>query len=66
MHALDLQLLASKDQALEAWRSLCARWENLSGHRVKVFRSDNGDEFINEVFTAMKAQRLTAVCTINL
>jgi hypothetical protein len=51
-HALDLQLLASKDQALEAWRTLRARWENMSGLRVKIFRSDNGGEFINAAFTA--------------
>jgi hypothetical protein len=51
-HALDLQLLASKDQALEAWCTLRARWENLSGARIKVFRSDNGGEFINDAFTA--------------
>jgi hypothetical protein len=51
-YALDLQLLALKDQALKAWQLLCARWENLSGRCVKVFRSDNGGEFINEVFTA--------------
>lgn len=51
-HALDLQLLATKDQALAAWRTLRARWENLSGSHVKTFRSDNGGEFINEAFTA--------------
>jgi hypothetical protein len=31
-HALDLQLLASKDQALDAWRTLRAWWENMSGN----------------------------------
>lgn len=51
-HALDLQLLATKDQALEAWWTLRARWENLSGRRVKVFRSDNGGEFVSDAFTA--------------
>jgi hypothetical protein len=29
-----------------------AKWENLSGLCVKVFRSDNGGEFINDTFTA--------------
>jgi hypothetical protein len=31
-HALDLQLLASKDQALDAWHTLRARWENMSSN----------------------------------
>jgi transposase InsO family protein len=28
-----------------------AKWENLSGLCIKIFRSDNGGEFINDVFT---------------
>jgi hypothetical protein len=48
---LDLQLLATKDQALDAWRLVRVRWENQSGLRVKVFRSDNGGEFLNAAFT---------------
>jgi hypothetical protein len=50
-HALDLQLLATKDQALDAWRTLRAQWETMSGLRVNIFRSDNGREFINDLFT---------------
>ena len=50
-NVLDLQLLASKDQALRAWELVRARWENMSGQRVKTFRSDNGGEFINAAFT---------------
>src|SRR6267154_3555460 len=49
---LDVQLLATKDQALEAWRIVRARWENSSGFRVKIFRSDNGGEFIGAAFSA--------------
>lgn len=51
-NVLNLQLLASKDQALDAWRLVQAQWENQSGLRVKVFRSDNGGEFLNAAFTA--------------
>jgi hypothetical protein len=50
-HLLNLQLLASKDQALEAWEIIRKHWENQSGRRVKVFRSDNGGEFIGAAFT---------------
>jgi hypothetical protein len=50
-HALDLQLLASKDQALDVWHTLRARWENMSKSTVKIFHSDNGGEFINVAFT---------------
>jgi hypothetical protein len=49
---LDLQLLASKDQALEAWRTVRAKWENQSGLRVLTFRSDNGGEFLSAAFIA--------------
>jgi hypothetical protein len=48
---LNVQLLASKDQALDAWRIIRARWENHAGRTVKVFRSDNGGEFISNEFT---------------
>jgi hypothetical protein len=43
---LNLQLLAMKDQALEACEMIHKHWETLSGRWVKVFRSDNGGEFI--------------------
>lgn len=48
---LNVQLLASKDQALEAWNIIRAQWENHSGCTVKVFRSDNGGEFVSAAFT---------------
>lgn len=48
---LNVQLLATKDQALDAWRIIKARWENHLGCTVKVFRSDNGGEFISGAFT---------------
>jgi transposase InsO family protein len=50
-HILNIQLLASKDQALSAWTMVRAKWENLSGLHIKIFRSDNGGEFINDAFT---------------
>jgi hypothetical protein len=52
MHILNLQLLASKDQALLAWHTVRARWENMSGKRVKIFCSDNGGEFLSDAFSA--------------
>jgi hypothetical protein len=48
---LNLQLLATKDQALEAWSIVRKKWENHAEHTVKVFRSDNGGEFISAAFT---------------
>lgn len=48
---LSLQLLATKDQALEAWEMVRKRWENRAGRSVKVFRSDNGGEFMSSAFT---------------
>jgi hypothetical protein len=48
---LNLQLLATKDQALEAWTLVRKRWENHAERTVKVFRSDNGGEFIGRAFT---------------
>jgi len=48
---LNLQLLATKDQALEAWTLVRKRWENHAECTVKVFCSDNGGEFISRAFT---------------
>ena len=48
---INVQLLSSKDQALEAWSIVKARWENHTERHVKVFRSDNGGEFISNAFT---------------
>lgn len=57
-NVLDLHLLATKDQALEAWRLTRARWETRSGLRVKTFRSDNGGEFLTG--TAFSAELAAA------
>jgi len=48
---LNLQLLATRDQALEAWTLVRKRWENHAERTVKVFHSDNGGEFISRAFT---------------
>jgi transposase InsO family protein len=50
-HLLNVQLLATKDQALQAWRLVQKLWENHTGRTIKVFRSDNGGEFISTAFT---------------
>jgi hypothetical protein len=50
-HILNLQLLASKDQALKAWWATRACWENLSDQQVKAFCSDNGGEFMSDAFS---------------
>ena len=50
-HLLNVQLLASKDQALGAWRIVKSLWENHSERKVNVFRSDNGREFLSTEFT---------------
>ena len=50
-HLINIQLLASKDQALEAWNIVKNLWENHTERRVKVFRSDNGREYISTAFT---------------
>lgn len=42
--ALNLQLLASKDQAFEAWGLLQAKWERKLGLKVQRFRCDRGGE----------------------
>jgi hypothetical protein len=51
MNMLNLQFLATKDQAIDVWHLVHAHWENQSGQCVKVFRSDNGGEFLNTAFT---------------
>ena len=42
--ALNLQLLASKDQSFEAWCLLQAKWERKLGVKVQRFRCDGGGE----------------------
>lgn len=54
-NVVDIQLLATKDQALEAWRIVQKRWENKLDAKVKIFRSDNGGEFIGADFSAALA-----------
>ena len=49
-HILDLHLLTTKDQALDAWESTRRRWETKYSCRVKSFQSDNGGEFIGSSF----------------
>ena len=56
MHVLDVHLLTTKDQALEAWEITHRRWENKYSRQVKTFRTDNGGEFVNSAFvTALNA-----------
>lgn len=56
---LALQLLATKDQNLEGWKSVHVRWETRSSLRVITFHSDNGGEFLNDMFTAeLQATRI--------
>jgi len=55
-HVLDIHLLATKDQALEAWEITCRRWENKYSQKIKTFRTDNDGEFVNSAFvTALTA-----------
>ena len=51
-HVLDLHLLTTKDQALDAWESTRHRWETKCSRRVKSFQSDNGGEFIGSSFVS--------------
>ena len=50
MHLINVQLLSSKDQALEAWNIVCMKWENFAECQIKVFQSDNGGEFLSFAF----------------
>ena len=50
MHLINVQLPSSKDQALEAWNIVRAKWENVAERWIKVFRSDNGGEFLSFAF----------------
>jgi hypothetical protein len=51
MHLINIQLLTSKDQALQAWTIVKNLWENHAKRWVKFFRSDNGGEYISGAFT---------------
>lgn len=48
---INVQLLSSKEHALEAWNIVKVWWENHMEQHVKVFCSDNGEEFISNTFT---------------
>jgi hypothetical protein len=50
-HLINIQLLTSKDQALQAWTIVKNLWENHAERRVKTFHSDNGGEYIGGAFT---------------
>ena len=50
-HIINVQLLTTKDQALDAWQIIKNLWENHAERRVKAFRSDNGGEFLSMAFT---------------
>ena len=47
---MDLHLLTTKNQALDAWESTQRHWVTKFSRRVKEFQSDNGGEFINSTF----------------
>ena len=49
-NVINVQLLATKDQALEAWRTVRARWENKYDARVKALQTDNGGEYVSLEF----------------
>lgn len=50
---LALVLLRTKDEALEAWITVKARWENRLKVKVLIFRTDNAGEFLSAAFQAM-------------
>ena len=52
-HTLDLHLLTTKDQALDAWESTRCRWETKFSRRVKEFQLDNGGKFVNSAFISV-------------
>lgn len=56
---LNIQLLATKDQALDAWHVIKTCWENHSERQVKRFPSDNGWEFISAAF--MQSLEVTGI-----
>ena len=47
--------LKTKDEALPRFHSWKALVENQSGHMVKIFRSDNGGEFVSKAFKELLA-----------
>ena len=51
-HALDLHLLASRDQALDAFRITHPKWEHETRRRVGRLHMDSAGEFLSEAFTS--------------
>ena len=49
-HTLDLHLLTTKDQVLDAWEFTRRHWETKFSQHVKEFQLDNGGKFINSTF----------------
>ena len=52
-----LQLLTSKDEAAEAIKKLKTRKEAESGKKLRVLRTDRGDEFTSVEFAAYCADQ---------
>ncbi|KIK15938.1 hypothetical protein PISMIDRAFT_16132 [Pisolithus microcarpus 441] len=51
MNVVSIHLLATKDQAYDAWQMVKTRWENHFNIRVKAIQTDNGSEYMGSVFT---------------
>ena len=45
-----VEMLRSKDQALESFKKVIARAENESGAKLKALRTDRGGEFTSNLF----------------
>jgi hypothetical protein len=56
-HVLNMQLLAMRDQAFDAWKILQARWENKFGQRIMALQLDNGGEYMGEEFERYLRER---------
>lgn len=50
-NVINVHLLATKDQALDAWLIVKARWENKFSTTVKAVQTDNGGEYMGAGFT---------------
>ena len=49
--------LKSKDEALETFARWITELENRSGHKVKIFQSDNGGEYTSKAFEKYLTER---------
>lgn len=56
-----LELMVKKDEALAIWRKETARWENISGQRVKAIRVDGAKELVEGKFATHLAEAGVAV-----